>query len=107
MGTADLTVQRRPDGRTCDPCLLEFGIGNGHVDYMEVQPLVDDLSHIWNIEIIKFELLDEGHDRRGIPVGYGVEVPMPRACRALALTEAETQSTQAITKVDSRNLQRV
>ena len=98
MGTADLTVQRRPDGRTCDPCLLEFGIGNGHVDYMEVQPFhmpLDDLSQMWNIEIIKFELLDEGHDCRGIPVGYGLEVPMPRTGRALELllarTEAEAQ----------------
>ena len=95
MWTADLTVQQRPDGRTCGgPCFLEFGIRNGHVDYMEVQPFhmpLDDLSQMWNIEIIKFELLDEGHDRRGIPVGYGLEVPMPRACRALARTEAETQ----------------
>ena len=58
---------------------------------MEVEPLVDDLSHIWNIEIIKFELLDEGHDRRGIPSGYGLEVPFPRAGRGLDRTEAETQ----------------
>jgi len=50
---------------------------------------------MWNIEIIQFELLDEGHDRRGIPVGYGLEVPIPRAGRCLELlltrTEAETQ----------------
>jgi len=53
------------------------------------------LSQMWNIEIIQFELLDEGHDRRGIPVGYGLEVPIPRAGRCLELlltrTEAETQ----------------
>ena len=60
----------------------------------EVEPLqmpVDDLSQMWNIEIIKFELLDEGQDRRGIPSGYGVEVPIPRAGRGLARTEGDTQ----------------
>ena len=110
--------QYRPQARTCrGPCLLEFGIGNGNVDDGEVEPLhvpVDDpLSQMRNHEIIKLELLDEGQNRSGIPFGYGVEVgfevPIPRAGRALELllarTEADTQRTQAMAEVYSRNLQ--
>lgn len=111
-------AQKRADGLTCRrPCLLECVVGNRHVDNWEVEPLhvpVDDpLSQMRNHEIIKLELLDEGQNRSGIPFGYGVEVgfevPIPRAGRALELllarTEADTQRTQAMTEVDSRNLQ--
>ena len=58
-------------------------------------PVDDPLSQMWNTEIIKLELLDEGQNRSGIPFDHGVEVgfevPIPRTGRAFELLLARTE----------------
>ena len=113
-------TQQSPKLFPCDhPLRLEAGVGGADIAKGQVMPFHVPAPHLWpergDAQIGKFMVLDQGHDRRGIPGGDHVEVgrqvPVPGATGGVSLglagREGHADLAQPRTARDRGDLKRV